>query len=198
VIIKPARQGSSIGIKICKDCVDLVDCLKYSFQYDNRLIVEQFINVNKEVNIALFKDKDSMVFSNTEQPIYTNEILDFDDKYMKNCGGFDTIKRLSPADIDNDIENEIKFMASKVYSHLDMFGVVRFDFIIDQDNKIFLNEVNSIPGSMANYLFGKDCDYKKLIDKIILNSLIRDEQSELLIKKFDSEVLEHGINGLKK
>lgn len=198
IIIKPSRQGSSIGIKVCKNKDDLYSYLKYSFMYDNRLLIEKFINIKKEVNIALFKDKDELIFSKTEEPVYHNEILDFDDKYLKNAGGFETIKRISPAKISIEAEGLIKEYSAKIYKILDMFGVVRFDFLIDQNGIVYVNEVNSIPGSMANYLFDKSLSYSKLIDRIVLNSLIRKEKEDKLIKKFDSSVLGQGFDGIKK
>lgn len=198
IIIKPSRQGSSIGIKICKSKSDLYDCLKYSFMYDNRLLVEKFIEIKKEVNIAVFRDKDCLVFSKTEEPIYHNEILDFNDKYLKNSGGFETIKRISPANISEEITELVKKIAEKIYVAIDMFGIVRFDFLIDKNDVLYVNEVNSIPGSMANYLFGDELKYSKLIDRIILNALIRKDKDDLLIKKFDSCVLGQGFDGFKK
>ena len=198
IIIKPSRQGSSIGIKICKSINELENQINLAFNYDSRLLIEKFINVKKEVNIAVLKHKKELLFSNTEEPIYANEILDFDDKYRNSSNGFETIKRISPAQIDIEQLDMIKSMASKVYKILDMFGVVRFDFIVDVDDQVYLNEVNSIPGSMANYLFKDAISYDKLIDMLILNSLIRKEESGLLIKKFDSDVLEQGFGGLKK
>ena len=74
--------------------------------------------------------------------------------------------------------------------------MVRFDFIIDKDNKVFMNEVNTIPGSMANYLF--DEKYSNLIDRMILNGFVRYESRDNFIKSFDSSVLTSGMDFLKK
>ena len=94
--------------------------------------------------------------------------------------------------LDTDMSEGLPIARSTFNRHrdaiLDMFGVVRFDFIMDKNNKLYINEVNTIPGSMANYLF-KDFKYKKLIDNIVLMGLIRNEKDSQLIKRFDSTVL---------
>ena len=197
IIIKPSRQGSSIGIKVCKNIELLKNDLNKCFLYDDRLLIERFVDIQKEVNIALFKYKHDIIFSETEEPLYSNDILGFDEKYRKNSGGFESIKRLSPAKISVEQEEYIKNTAKKIYTTLDMFGVVRFDFIIDNNDNIYLNEVNTIPGSMAYYLF-KEFDYQKFIDSLVLSSLIRIEDSARTIKVFDSGVLSQGFDGLKK
>ena len=178
IIIKPSRQGSSIGINICKSIEMLKDCLDNSFMYDERLLIEKFVDVKKEVNIAIFKHKSNLIYSETEEPVYNSEILGFDEKYQKNSEGFESIKRISPAKITKTQEDYIKNTAKKVYDILDMFGVVRFDFIIDKGNEVYLNEVNTIPGSMANYLFKSQLSYEKLIDNMILNGFIRKDKSD--------------------
>ena len=197
VIIKPARQGSSIGIQISNSQDDIVEKINKAFKFDNKLLIEEFLNVKKEINIALFKHKTEMIFSQTEEPQYSSEILGFDEKYRKNSGGFQTIKRICPAKISKKIEDDIKTIADSVYNKLDMFGVVRFDFILDQEDNLYLNEVNTIPGSMANYLF-EDITYSKLIDMIILNGLIRFEKEKERAHSFDSGVLLEGIDSFKK
>ena len=78
-----------------------------------------------------------------------------------------------------------------------MFGVVRFDFILDKNGNVYINEVNTIPGSLANYLY-KDFDYKSLLDKSILSALIRYDESKKFINDFNSGVLLQGMDGLKK
>jgi len=198
IIIKPSRQGSSIGIKVCKNIEDLEKDLLDCFQYDNRLLIEEYLNVKKEVNIAIFRNKNDLCFSKTEEPVYSNDILGFDEKYRKNSGGFQTIKRITPANISREQECDIMNIASRLYSILDMFGVVRFDFLIDKDDKVYVNEVNSIPGSMANYLYDKQFEYRKLIDLLVISSMIRKDNDDLLIKKFDSGVLSQGFDGFKK
>jgi len=199
IIIKPSRLGSSIGIEICEDEKDLSMLLEKAFCYDNKVLIERFVNIKKEVNIALIKNKGEIVYSNTEEPISNDKILSFDEKYRKNHGGFQTIKRIVPAEISETQLNEINDMATKIYNSLGLFGVVRFDFIIDNDNIVYINEVNTIPGSMANYLFNKNTlNYSQLVDTIISNSLHRKKENNTLKTNVDTGVLQEGISFIKK
>lgn len=198
VILKPSRQGSSIGIKICRYEKDLESLIVECFNYDDRIVVEKFINVKKEVNIACFYDKNEFIFSKTEEPIKANEFLDFNQKYTTSLSGMENMKRISPADIDDALELKIKTYAEFLYEQLDMFGIVRFDFMIDNDNNLFVNEVNTIPGSMANYLFGDNYPYTRLIEDMISNALIRCENKQKIKKEYVSGVLKQGFNGFKK
>ncbi len=199
VIIKPARLGSSIGITISEAEGDIEDKLREAFRYDSRVLIEKYIDIAKEINIAIFENKGDLVLSNTEEPISKDKILSFEEKYINNPGGFETIKRISPANIDKDIEDRIKYMATTIYTKLDLFGVVRFDFIIDKSGVIYINEVNTIPGSMANYLYDKDLmGYPNLIDALISNAIHRKYESQKLIKYFNNDVLSSGAKVLEK
>lgn len=199
IIIKPSRQGSSIGIEVCKNENELYDKLKKSFIYDKKILIEKFINIKKEVNVAILYDKGELIVSNTEEPISNDIILSFDNKYRKNPSGFEGIKRISPAKITKRQHEEIVNTAKSVYNELEMFGIVRFDFIISNDNEIYLNEVNTIPGSMANYLFDKEeYSYSKLIELLISNAIKRFKESDSVSKIFDSDVLTNDFDGFKK
>lgn len=198
IIIKPSRQGSSIGIKICKSEENLANDLEECFKYDERLLIERYINLKKEVNIACFRNKGELMFSKTEEPISKTDFLDFNEKYSSNLSGMESMKRISPANISSEIESKIKTIAHFLYTELDMFGVVRFDFMIDKEDNVYINEVNTIPGSMANYLFGEKYPYTKLIEDMISNALIRFDNKSKLQRNYNSNVLKQGFNGFKK
>lgn len=197
VIIKPCRQGSSIGIEVCDEEQDISEKINKAFKYDSKLLIEKFVNVKKEVNIAILNDKGSLVISQTEEPISNNKFLNFEDKYM--ADGFEGIKRVVPASITKKQHTEILNTAKLVYESLEMFGVVRFDFIIDNEDNIYLNEVNTIPGSMANYLFDKSTmTYDVLIDKLVSNAIFRLNIHKNNQVEYLSGVLSSGNKGFKK
>jgi D-alanine-D-alanine ligase len=196
IIIKPSRQGSSVGISICKNISDLLPQVNKAFLYDEKVLIEKFVQIKKEVNIALFRYKGDIIYSTTEEPIKFGEYLSFDEKYRKSGGDFEKIKRIVPANITQEQLNEIESIATKVYDNLDAVGIIRFDFIIDENDKIYLNEVNTIPGSMANYLFKENFDYAEIIDMLVKNAVFVKRASQ--IKTIDSGVLEEGIWGIKK
>ena len=199
IIIKPSRQGSSIGIEVCESLDAFKNQVEKAFKYDDKLLIEKFVSIKKEVNVAVLNNKHDFIISNTEEPITSDKILSFDNKYRKNTGGFETIKRKMPADISEEQESLIKQYATNVYVTLDMCGPVRFDFLIDDNDNIFLNEVNTIPGSMANYLFDKKkYGYEKLIEIMISNALLRSENAKKITKVFVSDVLENDFDGFKK
>lgn len=199
LILKPSRLGSSIGIEVVKDEGELVEKLKKTFLFDKRVLVEKFVDIEKEVNIAVVQNKGELIFSNTEEPVSSSEILSFDDKYRENTGGFETIKRIMPAKISKDTEIKIKDIARKVYKNLDLFGVVRFDFIIDKNDNLYINEVNTIPGSMANYLFDKSkLSYEGLIEMLVSNATKRAVEQSKQKSGVDLDILKSGMRLLEK
>ena len=199
IILKPSRQGSSIGIEVCKSDSDFTEKIKNVFKFDKKVLIEKFLDVGKEVNLAVFENKGEYILSSTEEPVTKEEILSFDNKYRKNSGGFETIKRIVPAQISEDIENKIKKVAINIYNALEMFGIVRFDFIVDKQGQVYLNEVNTIPGSMANYLFDKEkYGYPVLIELMISNAIHRYSKSFEVEKVFNTDVLENDFDGFKK
>ncbi len=199
IILKPSRLGSSIGIEVVKDEMSLDEKIKRAFGFDDKILIEKFIDIEKEINIAIVDDKGKLVFSNAEEPIRNSEILSFDEKYRKNRGGFGTIKRICPADITSSQLNEIKTIASKIYKGLNLFGVVRFDFILDKENNIYINEVNTIPGSMANYLFDKNSmPYGTLIRILVSNAIDRYVKEAERTLQYNSDILKSGVKLLEK
>ena len=199
LIVKPSRQGSSIGISVCENDNELENALNLAFKYDKSVLVEKFMEIKKEVNVAMFDNKGEYVLSNTEEPLTSDKFLNFDNKYRQNSGGFETIKRVVPAGISDEQHKLIVEMASNVYSKLKMFGVVRFDFLITQDDKVYLNEVNTIPGSMANYLFDKQkYPYSKLIELWLSNAVFRKNKEGEVLFTLDTDVLNNGFDGFKK
>lgn len=197
IIIKPARLGSSIGINVCKSYEDLEKLLENSFEFDCRLLIERFINVKKEVNIACFLNKNDLILSKTEEPISKQEILDFGQKYVANTG-MENMKRIMPANISKQHHESIVDIVCRVYSTLNMFGVVRFDFLIDENDKLYINEVNTIPGSMAYYLFEDTYSYPELIEMWLTNALIRNANTQMKVRDYNSSILKQGLSGLKK
>lgn len=198
VILKPSRQGSSIGVDVCESEEKIVECLNGAFQYDNNVLIEKFMKIEKEVNIAIIDNKGELILSNTEEPITSEKFLNFNDKYCDNTG-FETIKRKLPAEITEEQYSKIVTIAKKCYIELKMFGVVRLDFIISNGGEIFLNEINTIPGSLAYYLFDKSTySYEKLIELMISNAIYRKNKNNEILKIFNTDVLNNGFNGLKK
>ena len=146
VIIKPTRLGSSIGISIVKNRDDLDYALDVAFEFDTQVIIEPFINGIKEYNLAGCKT-DKYLFSIIEEP-QKDEFLDFEKKYLD----FSRTKKVNKASIDKQLEKKIKESFQKLYNPLFSGSLIRCDFFVLND-EVYINEINPVPGSMANYLF---------------------------------------------
>jgi len=170
-IIKPNRLGSSIGINICKNNEDLIKNIKKSLSFDKKVIVEPYINKMREFNISLFDFENETIFSEIEEPFHNDHILSFNDKYLNFQEQYNN--KEIPAKISLKLKNDIFKKAKECYKLCGCSGVVRVDFIYDVDNKkLYLNEINTIPGALALYLFeAKGIDKKDVINKLIHETL---------------------------
>ena len=149
VIVKPANLGSSIGIYTAKDKRELLFSLDNAFNYDDKVIVEKELTNFKEVNCGAYRLNDKIIVSECEEPITKNEILSFNDKYL----GYKTgSNRKFPAEIDKSVRDKIRQTTEKIYRKADFIGVIRIDYIL-ANGKIYVNEINTVPGSLAYYLF---------------------------------------------
>lgn len=145
-IVKPLRLGSSIGIGIVKEEKELAYALDVAFEFDDTVLIEPFLSGVKEYNLAGCKT-DTFHFSIIEEP-QKEEFLDFDKKYLD----FSRTKRVNEATLDAKAEEGIRDAFMKLYDPLFLGALIRCDFFV-VDGKTYLNEINPIPGSMANYLF---------------------------------------------
>lgn len=169
VIIKPSRLGSSIGVSIVKDESELDYALDTAFEYDSNVIVEPFLQGVKEYNLAGFMANGEIHFSIVEEP-QKEEFLDFEKKYMD----FSRSERVLKADISSALEKKLKKNFEKVYTNLFEGSLIRCDFFV-VDSEVYLNEINPIPGSMANYLFE---DFHSSLE-LLSNSLPRVKRAKV-------------------
>lgn len=200
VIVKPAHLGSSIGIKIASDREELRVALGEAITYDNKILVEKVIEDMTELNISILGYDNNLECSAIEEVGFKKNLLSFEDKYINGSKskGMASAKRVVPAKIDSKLQKEIEDTALCAFKALGMSGLCRFDFIYSKkEKKLYLNEVNSIPGSLAFYLWeplGKS--YKKLLDEIINIALKEYKKEENKITIFKSNILS-GISGIK-
>lgn len=159
-IIKPLRLGSSIGISVVKNYDELEYALDVAFEFDDSIIVEHFISNVKEYNLAGFSLNGEIIFSMIEE-VTKDEFLDFDKKYLD----FNATNKPKKANLTQDIEDKIKNTFIAIYKNCFEGSLIRCDFFIIED-KVYLNEINPIPGSMASYLFD---NFQEKIDLLALN-----------------------------
>lgn len=194
LIVKPSSQGSSIGIEVAKCRAELQCALSVAFLFDNVALIEHKLEDFTEVNCAVYRHKDEIIVSATEEPTFDSEILTFDEKYMsggKMSGGGHVI----PANI-GDLNDVVRKATLKIYKELHLEGVVRVDYLVDNvENKVYVNEMNTIPGSLAFYLFeSRGITFEKLLDEIIENAVLVGSDVR---KVYKSNVLTHFANGGK-
>ncbi|WP_455755842.1 D-alanine--D-alanine ligase [Sulfurimonas sp.] len=147
LIVKPATLGSSIGVSIVKDESEIDYALDVAFEYDKHVLIEPFIENVKEYNLAGFMANGEIIYSIVEEP-QKDEFLDFEKKYMD----FSRSEQVLKADISEELETKLKTNFAKVYKNMFEGSLIRCDFFVVND-EVLLNEINPIPGSMANYLF---------------------------------------------
>jgi D-alanine-D-alanine ligase len=203
VYIKPVHLGSSIAVTRVNNKKELDDALEVGFFYDNKILIEQGLENAKEVNISLLGN-DPYEISPTEMPLSTSEVLSFKDKYLSDGSksrGMASLKRIIPAPIKKETEKKIQEYATSFFSEIGGDGLVRMDFLLAKDEKkIYLNEINTIPGSLAFYLWKeKGMNFTKLLDKLIQLGIERKKKSDELNTIFDSNILENfgGSKGAK-
>ncbi len=166
LIVKPNSLGSSLGVKKVLNLEELIFALDKAFEFDEKVLIEEAILNLKEVNIALLGNRMFQIESELETVSNKDDVLTYFDKYLQSK---DKTTRIIPADIDLLIKEEIISTSKKVFKYFDCFGIVRFDYLLDQKtNKLYLNELNTIPGSLAYYLFEhKNINCEQLILKFI-------------------------------
>ncbi len=192
LIIKPDTLGSSIGIKTARDIEELKKAVLYGLKFGKRVIVEKLIEDFKEINCAAYRRVDGKIItSNCERPLGKGETLSFDDKYV--CGD-----RIFPADIDKTLSDKIKETTKKVYENLFGDGVIRIDYIL-KDGEIYLNEINTVPGSLSYYLFGDTLkEFALTLDALIISAQKKYGEKESFIRSFSSSILKpFGAKGSK-
>ncbi len=195
VIVKPARSGSSFGISKVRDEDKLMDAIRLARKFDDKVIVERCVEGFYEINCAGYFDGERVVVSECEKAKGKEETLSFTDKYVVG-------ERIFPAPIDKKISDSIKKIVEKIYSALDMRGIIRVDFIVKGD-EIFVNEINTVPGSLAYYLFCKtNGEFSTLLSTLIKNAEKEFNDKKNLIKEYKSGILGGGsksnIKCLKK
>lgn len=207
VIIKPVDSGSSVGISIAKDIDELEDSIDKAFKYSKRILAEHAIENMQEINCSVLGDYEYAITSECEEPIKSDEILSYNDKYVsggKKIGGEKGMNlsgvRL-PANIPDNVKNEVQDLAIKTFKAIGCSGVVRIDFMIDKDSeKVYVNEVNTIPGCLSFHLWkASNLNYKDLLNNIIDITLKRKREEENILYSFDTNMLQTiSLNNHKK
>ena len=201
MFVKPANLGSSIGISRADDRAGLAEAIDTACAYDRRILVEKGVENLREVNCAVLGYGSEVQSSALEMPLSSGEFLDFQDKYLrggKGKNGMQALARRIPAPIGDEMTAKVKSLAEDIFLAMDLKGCVRIDFILDQDNNLFVNEANIIPGSLAFYLWeAEGMSFGALLDKMIEYALKANADRRHSIFSYDSSILSRVANGTK-
>ena len=203
VIVKPATQGSSVGISSVDNKKELIEAIEDAIQYDTKIVIEEKVANLVEVNISVLGNYESQSLSEIEEVLTENALLTYEDKYVggsKKSGskGMASALRKIPADIDKKLRAEVEDIALKAFRAVGLSGVSRIDFLIDsKTKKVYINEINPCPGSLAFYLWdAKGKNFTTLLDDMIAIAKKDYKTDRSKTRSFKTNILS-GFNGLK-
>lgn len=205
VIVKPATLGSSIGIEVAKSEKDIESKIEDAMEYDTKIVVEKVIENLTEVNASVLGNYEYQKVSPLEEVMGEDEILSFTDKYLGNAKskgtaskGMASTSRIVPARIPEKLTKEIQDTAKQVFKVLNLSGVCRVDFLIDnKENKFYVNEPNTCPGSLSFYLWKEaGMKYSELLDEMVSIAIKEYKHKNQKTMSFKSSIFD-GFNGSK-
>ncbi|MBE6138926.1 MAG: D-alanine--D-alanine ligase [Firmicutes bacterium] len=208
VIVKPATLGSSVGITYVKEEKELANAIEEAMKYDVKVVVEKAVKNLVEVNCSVLGNYSHQETSVIEEVTSDEEFLTFADKYIGGSKGklkgpskgMASASRIIPARISKDLEEKIKETSKQAFKALNLGGVCRIDYLIDKKtNKYYINEPNTIPGSLSYYLWEKvGKKYEDLLDEMITLSIKDYKNRSKKVYSFESNILSnYGVKGLK-
>ena len=197
LIVKPVNLGSSVGITKVKTENELDEAIMLALSFADKILVEHAVTAIREINCSVVGDPDNCEASVCEEPFMNDDILSYEDKYLGNSKsggaskGMASLGRKIPADISEEKSQEIRKFACDIFKAIGAGGVVRIDFIIDTETDIvYANEINTIPGTLAFYLWeATGVKYTELIDKLIDLAFKRQRNRENITYTIDTNIL---------
>lgn len=196
LIIKPVNLGSSVGITKVNTLEELDGAITLAASFADRILAEHAVSALREINCSVLGDADECIPSVCEEPFMHDKILSYEDKYLSNAKGgaskgMASLGRKIPADIPEEKSDEIKKLACDIFKAMGASGVVRIDFLFDTDTgKVYANEINTIPGSLAFYLWEPTgLKYTDMIDKLVEIAFKRQRNRENLTFTIDTNIL---------
>ncbi len=197
LIVKPVNLGSSVGISKVSDEAELDEAIRLGISFSDVILVEKAICNLREINCSVLGDSDECEASVCEEPFMNDEILSYEDKYLgggksgEASKGMASLGRKIPADISEDLSGEIRDLSCKIFKAIGASGVVRIDFLLDTDtNQVYANEINTIPGSLAFYLWeATGLKYTDMLDRLVEIAFRRQRNRDNLTFTIDTNIL---------
>ncbi len=196
LIVKPINLGSSVGISKVKTENELDEAIRLAMSFADRILVERAVCNLREINCSVLGDGDDCAASVCEEPFMHDEILSYKDKYEGGAKdgpskGMASLGRKIPADIPDELSERIRDISCRIFKAIGASGVVRIDYLLDnKSGEIYANEINTIPGSLAFYLWeATGTKYSELIDKLVDTAFRRERKRENLRYTIDTNIL---------
>lgn len=196
VFIKPSSLGSSIGIEIAEDEKDFFKKVKNTIKYDKKILVEEKVNDVKEINISVLGNYKKVEVSEIEEINSNEDFYSFKEKYVNNFSKTQEKDKKTKPIISKEMIEDMKEYAINTFKALDGNGVARIDFLInDNTKKIYINEINTIPGSLSSYLWkAKKKNQTELFDDLIAIAIDNKKDDEQIQKAIPGNLLERFDN----
>ena len=196
VFIKPSSLGSSIGIEIAQDEKDFFKKVKDTMKYDKKILVEEKVNDVKEINISVLGNYKKVEVSELEEINSNADFYSFKEKYVNNFSKTQEKNNKTKPIISKEMIEDMKEYAINTFKALDGNGVARIDFLInDKTKKIYVNEINTIPGSLSSYLWkAKKKNQTELFDDLIAIAVDNKKDDEQIQKAIPGNLLERFDN----
>ena len=199
--VKPANLGSSVGISRATDRDSLRSALDVAAHYDTRLVVERGIEGAVDVNCSVLGHREALSVSVCEEPVSWEAFLSYEDKYIRGgkSQGMKGASRRIPAPISPGLTSKIQDLAIRAFQAVDAAGVARVDFLLGPDEQVYVNEINTLPGSLSFYLWeATDLPFPKLVDRLIEIAIVRHAAQQKTTYSFDSQLLAKTLEGSGK
>ncbi len=204
IFVKPATLGSSIGVSRVSDLNLLRPSIEIAANLDQRIIIEPAVADPIEVNCSVIGFDNEIKTSVLEQPLTYTDFLTYEDKYLAGSKGMKSADRVIPAPLNEALTHEIQRLAVEAFKAVDGRGIVRVDFLIERSNRrVFINELNTMPGSLAFYLWRPSgLSEADLIDRLIHYAREAHAEKRRSITDYRTSLLSvaaaRGIKGVKK
>ena len=157
LFIKPATLGSSIGISRADSLPLLRAGIDIAANFDRRILVEPAVADGIEINCSVIGFGDDYQASTLEQPVAWDNFLSYEDKYLRGDEGMKSAERIIPAPVDDALAERLRQLSLRAFQAVDGRGIARIDFLVKPgEGEIYLNEINTMPGSLALYLWRED------------------------------------------
>jgi D-alanine-D-alanine ligase len=198
---KPASLGSSVGVSRCGSDAELADALELGFELDRVCLVEPAVEGGIEVNCAVIGRPGAAPRASVcEQPVAAESFLSFEDKYMSGgkSEGMKGARRLIPAPLPDALTAQVKELAERAFTAFGCAGVTRVDFLVDADRQVYVNELNTIPGSFSFYLWEPaGLPFAELMDDLIDLALAHHREELRTTTVFSTNLLAERASGAK-